>query len=617
LNGLRAIAVALMLAALLGTVARVAAQDADAGTESGGASVYVSVACAFDGATGVSTCEFTPIDESGGPVFGIAVPGDVLCAPLAGGDASSGYYAALPDGFGSASISLFGAVSVGGSATYAVDTAAGQVLAAGGGLVCEAVAPPAPDETIVDEYVDEPVFEDPAPVETGEISEDVAATEDVSIAEDVTVTVYAYDCLSDPNGVNPAEYGDCTPSEGIELSATADGEDAGTQTTDVNGWAAFSAPDGSSFVVAENLSTLPAGYEPYGNGVAFITAEAGSVIVFIHLTEPLVGRLQIVNGSCPTAGETRTEFRVIEPKSVAMAAAPVCAATGGTVFQILGGTLPDGGMWVITDGDGAWRGYLPAGVYTVVDDSTASADVTVIVNDISVVIVVDYVSYPIGVLNVSRFLCETDDENGIVITFFGEEPGVGDDDGCSPVDGSITIDVDSEVSAASVATFDLGPDGVEEIELDPGDYTLTDNGTGATGSFSIQGGTRLYAVVQDLVVSDDGVGNPGGGDPTGGENPGGNPGGNPAPGPNDGTGGNPGNGSGNPTTGGPGGDTDGGVDAGENSGNGDDVAYVTQLPAAGIKSAESGMAAGLSLLLLLASGMVAGAFALRTARRSS
>jgi hypothetical protein len=608
----RAIVVALLMAAFLGSFGVASAQESGAEPGSG---VSVSVSCLFDEASGLSTCDFTPVDSAGGAVSGITIPGEILCAPVSGDYAGGAIYTALPDGLGSASVTFVGAVSVGGTASYTVDLAGGPVEAAGGSLVCESAAPTEPDVT-TDDVGDEPIVVDTTTDEGGpidgelEISEDETSGE-IAEVENVTITIYAYDCVSDPNGADPAEYSDCTPSEGIELAATVDGEDAGTVTTDINGWATFSALDGSAFVVAENLSTLPDGYEPYGNGVAFITAEADSVIVFIHLTEPLVGRLQIVNGSCPTSGEDRTEFRVIEPASVAAADAPECAATGGTIFTILGGTLAEGGISVVTGDDGAWRGFLPAGTYTVVDDSGASGEVTVIVDDISVVVVVDYISHPIGVLNVSRFLCEAE-AAGIEITFFGSEPSVGDDDGCDPVDGTITIDVVSEVSAASVVTFDLGADGVEEIELEPGDYVLSDDNTGETANFTIEGGTRLFAVVQDLVVSDDGVGNPGGEDP-GGENPGGNP----APDPGDGTGGAGGDGTGNPSTGNPDGGTDGGVDAGESVGGTSDGDYVTQLPATGVESGDMGADGLLLALLTLSGGLVAGAVALQRSRRAA
>lgn len=627
MNGMRAIAAALMMAALIGVFSPAAAQESEgeAGADAA-SSIYVGVSCAVDDVSGTSTCDFAPVDQAGGAVYGLSIPSDNLCAPITdagvGTLSESGVYAALPDGVGSLSITLQGEVSAGGAAVYGVDTDAGQFSIGGDGIVCDGAELVDPGAT-TDDHSDESVIDDslpPAdePVTTldEEGGEEGAAVDEIPVP-DVTVSVLAYDCTIDPSGADPATLVECTPSAGVELSATADGADEGLATTDANGAASFSVPDGSALVVAENTSTIPTGFAPYGNGVANVTAEAGGAITFIHLSEPIVGRLQIVNGSCPTSGESRTEFRVIEPRSVAMADAPECEATGGTVFTILGGTLGDGGISVVTGDDGAWRGYLPAGTYTVVDDSSESAEVTVIVDDISVVVVVDYISHPIGVLNVSRFTCDDAEQAGIEISFFGTEPTVGDDDDCAPTDGDVTIDVDSVVSSASVATITLGSDGVEEIELDPGDYVFTDDASGESASFTIEGGKRVFAVVQDLVVSDDGVGEPGGGNPGGGD-PGGEDPGNGNPSPDDGTG-NPGDGTGNPNAGGPddnGGEgTAGGVDTGGNGG--DSVADVTQLPATGIRDAQQGAQGMLITFLAISSGLAAGAVALKRARRAA
>ena len=431
-------------------------------------------------------------------------------------------------------------------------------------------------------------------------------------AEEVFVSVFAFDCNVDPGAGDPAESADCTASQGLEVDVVIDDAAAGVQTTGVDGSATFGAPEGSILELTENAATIVAGYHSIGSGSAELTAAQDASVTFVHLAEPIAGRLQIVNGSCPTTGESRTEFRVIEPQSVAMASSPACQATGGTVFTIQGESL-GGGISVVTGSDGAWRGYLVPGDYTVIDDSGASAVVTVIANDISVVIVVDYVSAPLGLLNVSRFACTVDDESGTEISFGLSEPTVGDDDGCEATAGDIAIDVVEEVSAADVATIDLGSDGVGEIELPGGSYILTDLLTGESESFELEGGTRLYAVVQELKIGDDGVGE----DPDGtaaptetktpddGTGGGGGTGPTPTETPDDGDGTGTDNGGGGETT-------DGDIDTGSSDDgtddDGDELAGVTTLPSAGAHISKRDQTQAYVMFGLLAAALSVGAF---------
>jgi len=235
--------------------------------------------------------------------------------------------------------------------------------------------------------------------------------------------------------------------------------------------------------------------------------------------------------------------------------------------------------------------------------------------NISVVIAVDYVSAPLGVLNVSRFLCNNQEDGGIIVEFDGHRTSYEHNHDCSPTNGDITIELQSEVSLTSVTTVRLGPDGNEDIELASGSYVLTDESTGKTASFDILAGRRIYAAIVDRVIGGDGIGtddpdDPGGSDGTGsGDEP------TPVPG-GDNTGGEDNSGSGD-GSGVDNGSTDGGVEAG-GSGDavtGDAVADVTALPNTGSHS--SGNSTELWLALLAVASIAGAAGAVTLAQRRS
>jgi LPXTG-motif cell wall-anchored protein len=217
----------------------------------------------------------------------------------------------------------------------------------------------------------------------------------------------------------------------------------------------------------------------------------------------------------------------------------------------------------------------------------------VIVDDISVVIVIDYYSRPVGVLNISRFACEDPNPVGIAISVLASQPDVWTNEDCTPATGDVTIDVVSEVSAASIGTFSIEASGQVDVELDPGNYQVTDVASGLSTIVGIEGGIRVWTLIQDSVTQSGGIG----------EDPDGNPGG--PDDPDDGTGANP-DGQGGPTSGsgvgapGDGTDTTGGIDAGSNSEFEDydsELASVSSLPETGAGTVHTTMLwAGLAVM---------------------
>lgn len=613
-SAVRAAVAALLIAVAIGALPNVAAQESP---DDPAASAWVDVSC-WTEADGSSTCTFTP----SGDVSWLSVPDGILCAPvIASGSASWG-----TDGLGQAIagnsiiLTFDGAVSAGGAGNYAGAIAGVPATIGGAGIVCGASSATVPS---IDE-VDDPTEIPSEPTTVLEVSGTPTSGDPVDHVEDVptvvvndepevtepqpvSITVGAYDCAVDPGAADPSSVSSCSPSSGVSVAGTADGTDIGTQTTDGSGFASFSALPGTALVFTEDASTVPAGYVQSGNGTVGGTAAEGLTLVFVHIGN---GRLQIVAGSCPTAGETRTEFRVIEPKSISAQAAPACAVQDGATFTVSGAGL--GGDLIVTTGsDGAWRGFLPAGTYTVTDDSGAAAEVTIAIDDISVVIAVDYVSAPLGVVNVSRFACKNQDSGGVAIDLSGNRPAYRDDVDCTTSTGDVTIDVQAEVTTQAAASFSLGPDGVEEVELPSGSYVITDVATGKIQRFDLSAGTRVYLAIVDRIVGGNGVGG-GGGDDGGGSDGTGNPGGmTPTPVSGGGDGGSS-NGDGTDVDSG---STDGGTDTGAPAAGAgtDELSGVTTLPATGSRS--NGATEAPLLVLLLIAGLAGTAGAVYAARR--
>jgi len=647
--GIRLFAALLLFVTLAGATAQVSAQDSGEGVSTTDLlSAYVSVSCSSD--AGTTSCSFTPVDTSAESLF---IPDSFLCSTVISTSASfveGGLYQELSGG--GIFVQLDGIVSASGGATYVLSQAGLSSDTAGDGLACSSTGDVGSgDETVNEEVTEEPTSEPETGEVTPEASPIVEVTPDagegignidgqaprdgevvsetqsevqVAPVADVTVGAVVYNCTTDPAGADPGTVGTCTLASGVTISVAVGGTPTGSDSTSGSGTVSFLVPGGSALVFTEDTSTLATGFQPLYGSDAYLTASEGASVTFVNITETIAGRLQIVNGSCPTSGESRTEFRVIEPRSVAAASTLSCSATGGTIFQIYGGSLGPDGISVVTGSDGAWRGYLPPAIYTVVDDSEESADVTVIADDVSLVIVVDYISAPLGVLNVSRFDCTDESNSGVEISFSGQQPDEASDTDCEASDGDITIEVQAEVSTASMMAFSLGSDGVAEVELPSGSYILTDDFTGEQAAFTLDAGTRVFASIADIALSDDGVGpgggnggdgdgdgtgNPGGGDGSGGGNNGGGDGtGSPDGGDGSGNGNNGGTGTGDGD-----GSTSGGVDAGTTEDLSDDaeIAAVNALPAAGVAAPVRQPGVDLGLFSLIAITLALGAVATR------
>jgi hypothetical protein len=317
----------------------------------------------------------------------------------------------------------------------------------------------------------------------------------------VSVWLEAYNCDTDPGAQDPAVV--CDPAPGVTVEAAQDGESLGSVATNDAGGAMIEAEEGSTVTLTEDMGTVPPGYLPLSGGVrTFESVAGGEFALFVHVRvgDQQAGRLQVVNGSCPTSeDEPRTEFTVVGPPVSGGASATPCEPTNEAPFTI-SGRLLGGDLSVVTGGDGAWRGTLPAGTYTVTDDSGASVSVDVIAGETTVVTAIDYVPAPDGTLIVSKVRCTEGEEAGTTITI--DDAANEDDSSCTPSDGEFRLAevAEGDGTAVAVEVFALGPGGQAELTLRTGDYRLTDLASGETATFTIGDGTTTAVTVRHVVV---------------------------------------------------------------------------------------------------------------------
>ncbi len=361
----------------------------------------------------------------------------------------------------------------------------------------------------------------------------------------VPVTVIAYTCSGDPDW-DPAGSGLCSVAAGIAFDVYASGVLAGTFTTNVSGVASFSAVDGAKVDLFEDLTTIPAGQKPVGNGSMSFIVSVGLSVNLIHIAEPEVGRLQLVAGTCPTATNPHTEFRIIEPFTAQDASTPACVLTPGAIF-VLTRQAPDSvSIGAVAESDGSWRGYLPPGEYVAwAPDGTQSTPFTVAVNATTIVISIEYLAQTQASLTLERFVCNDAAVDAIDL-YAGETTASAAVD-CDPSAGDVLVTMTGAgVSEADALVVPLGTDGTVELPVRPGAYVVTDLTTNGTIGFSIAAGDTIdVTIVQSIAKevdqsggSNGGAGGTGGNGGTGG---GGNGGSNSSGGGNgtgtDGTGG--------------------------------------------------------------------------------
>jgi hypothetical protein len=511
-TGLRlvtAVVAALMLVSL-GALPGVAQEGGDPPTESAG---YVDVSCVEDAAAGTTTCSFTPAFTDGSLPSAITIAYGQLCATVVGAGTGVAGDAGYSFTGGGGALTLSGSVAVSvDTTTYTVEGAGGAVALAGPAIVCA------------------------APPDTGPPTDPVTdpATPEPELPAATTVSVYALDCVTDPGPVAPGDLPTgCLAAEGLVVDASVDGVYSSSQTTDAAGWALFEAPVGSSLLLVEQSDTIATGYAPLGDGSATVAPVAeGASAVLIHVAtddggeepapppapdageeeqddgvgasdDPPVGRIQLVKSTCTRPGEPYTELRVIGQTATLQAqdeSVEGCVATAGAEFLVTGGDLPVEGSVFVTGADGAYRGTLTPGSYTVTEVlSGESVEIEIVADETVLVVAIQYVEPVIGTIAIRRFVCidsEVENEVTSIETFLDPpaEPDPGDV--CAAEDG------DYQLNDAEPFEDDDG-DGAITFPLPIGTYTFNDLDTDTAVSIDIlEGATTLVQVTRTVPGSD-------------------------------------------------------------------------------------------------------------------
>ncbi len=438
------------------------------------------------------TTETSETDGSGGE----ALPGEPVDCSEAGGDEGS-----VPgDDAGTGETIVPAATSDEGDATAPPEESVDQPTAEPTEVsqddepVTIAEETPSTEDTTQATGEGTPTAEEGAPTAdeaTPIAGEGAQAGEEIAL---VHIPVVVFVCTADPGPGDPATSGFCAGADGVEIAYSIDGVPAAPVTTTGGGSAVLEVPEGAAVFVHE---AVPAGYLPVGDGTAWIASAAdGNAVTFVNIIEALLGRLQLVNGSCPTSGDARTEFRVLGPHAISAAATPVCSPTAQAVFTITGDTLPPSGIQAVTDDNGVWRGYLTAGDYTVTDDSGASETVTVEADELTVVIVIDYFEPPTGTLVIQKWWCTEGEAEGTEILIDGDASGPG----CALTDAQIALSEVGNPGSSSSISFGLGPDGEATMALPEGTYLLTDVSSSASAQVEVRAGRTTRASVRTIAL---------------------------------------------------------------------------------------------------------------------
>ena len=366
----------------------------------------------------------------------------------------------------------------------------------------ESVSPtPTPESTISPEQPDSP----DQPVETatpdtfgeesvssGDVSE---ANGDVEVAADpVQITLTVWNCDVDPGVADPSTTGSCTPDADVQLTASADDIDLGNLVTDGNGEVVLSLQPASMLKVEQVWSTIESGFAPRGSGKIETVVDTEASLSFINLLTSSTGRFQISSGQCPTLDDPYTKFVVLGP--MVRSAANSCEANGYAEFTIIGDGV-GGSMAVVTDESGDWRGFLPAGNYTI-SNNRASADFDVQVDGTTVVVAVDYYSGPRGTLTVERYECSEGETGGVQIDVYYGGGGLPLNESCVPSAANVEIFADADGVAPIVA--DLGDDGQTTVEIAIGSYLIRDS-SGFETTVEVTEAGWTQAIINVVTVS--------------------------------------------------------------------------------------------------------------------
>lgn len=326
-----------------------------------------------------------------------------------------------------------------------------------------------------------------------ESDEDVD-TADVPEAFDVTVTVF--NCETDPGDTAGASHPDCVvvPSAGVSAKSDAGFE---SESTEADGMVVFTIASGLNVEFRQVEDTLAPGYLPRGDGTVVVLVDQLLEVELVNVAEEVLaeGRFQVASGQCYTLGEPHTTFMVVGP--MIRAADASCGPLGGADFLVTGGSLAEP-LAVVTDGEGNWAGYLEPGEYQIARGG-ATESFSINLDEITVVVAIDYVTGPKGTLSIQRFSCTEGETSGVSIVIFDGGGGGPPDASCVP--SQAFVYVYSPGSSAQSLLFDLTSDAATaSVEMAAGNYVIQDS-TGLEQAVSLEEGSFIQAIIAETVLT--------------------------------------------------------------------------------------------------------------------
>jgi hypothetical protein len=306
------------------------------------------------------------------------------------------------------------------------------------------------------------------------------------------VVVTVYDCQTDP-GDTPSTHPDfCTVVEAAGVIVEVDAVEVGSGSTDASGQASIDVEEGVTAAVSQSAGTVTDGFSPRGDGVIDILVEGPSEVNLVNLADlEDQGRFQLSNQQCYTSGEPFTEFLPVIGPMVRAASADCIGPLPDAEYTVTGGSLTEP-LVLTADDDGGAIDYLDPGDYTIARNG-ASTEFSIVVDQITVVLTVDWITGAKGTVAVERYTCSEGEASGTSIELFDGDGGAPPNDSCVPSDANVQL----IESGSSAEPLNLSGNG-SEIQVAAGDYVVRDVSSGVERSLSVTAGGYIQALIVEI-----------------------------------------------------------------------------------------------------------------------
>jgi hypothetical protein len=305
------------------------------------------------------------------------------------------------------------------------------------------------------------------------------------------VVVTLYNCETDP-GDTPSTHPDCTVVEAAGVIVQVDAVEVGSGPTDASGQASFDVEEGVTASVSQSADTVTDGFSPRGDGVIDLLVEGPAAVNLVNLADlEDQGRFQLSNQQCYTSGEPFTEFLPVLGPMVRAASADCVGPLAGAEYTVTGGALTEP-LVLTADSGGGWTGYLDPGDYTIARNG-ASTEFSIVINQITVVLTVDWITGAKGTVAVQRYTCSEGEASGTSVELFDGGGGSPPNASCVPSDANVQL----IESGSSAEPLNLSGNG-SEIQVAAGDYVVYDVTGDVSQALTVTEGGYIQALIVEI-----------------------------------------------------------------------------------------------------------------------